>query len=134
MRKQFDETLTTKEKEWNAIAVSFKGVKVITYHNSWPNFAEAFGLDVVNHVEPKPGIPPSPGHVQDLINQIKAEKIPLLLIEPYFDEKLPQKIAADTGAKMLLFPPSVGGVKEIKTYFDLFDYDLNLIKKTLLNH
>ncbi len=129
--KQFESTLTSKEKEWNAIAASFKGVKVITYHNSWPNFAEVYGLDIVNHVEPKPGIPPSPGHVQDLIGQIKREKVPLLLIEPYFDEKLPQKIAADTGAKMLLFPPSVGGVKEIKTYFDLFDYDLNLIKKTL---
>jgi zinc/manganese transport system substrate-binding protein len=129
--KQFEDTLTAKEKEWNAIASSFTGVKVITYHNSWPNFAEAFGLDIVNHIEPKPGIPPSPAHVQDLINQIRRDKVQLLLIEPYFDEKLPQKIAADTGAKMLLFPPSVGGVKEVKTYFDLFDYDLNLLKKSL---
>jgi zinc/manganese transport system substrate-binding protein len=129
--KQFEDRLSAKEKEWNTIAASFKGVKVITYHNSWPNFAEVFGLNIVNHVEPKPGIPASPAHVQDLINQIKRDKIPLLLIEPYFDEKLPQKIAAETGAQMLLFPPSVGGVKEIKTYFDLFDYDLNLIKKSL---
>jgi zinc/manganese transport system substrate-binding protein len=129
--KQFEDKLSAKEKEWNAIATTFKGVKVITYHDSWPNFAQVYGLDIVNHVEPKPGIPPSPGHVQDLIVQIKRDKVPLLLIEPYFDEKLPQKIAADTGAKMLLFPPSVGGVKEIKTYFDLFDYDLNLIKQTL---
>ncbi len=125
--KAFEDKLTAKEKEWNAIAATFKGVKVITYHNSWPNFADAYGLNIVNHVEPKPGIPPSPAHVQSLITQIKQEKIPLLLIEPYFDEKLPQKIAAETGAKLLLFPPSVGGVKEIKTYFDLFDYDLNLI-------
>ncbi len=129
--KQFETTLSAKEKDWNAIAATFKGVKVITYHNSWPNFAQVYGLDIVNHVEPKPGIPPSPGHVQDLIEQIKREKVSLLLIEPYFDEKLPQKIAADTGAKMLLFPPSVGGVKEIKTYFDLFDYDLGLIKSNL---
>src|ERR1035438_409290 len=61
----------------------------------------------------------------------KQDKFPLFPVEPYFDEKLPQKIAAETGAKMLLFPPSVGGVKDIKTYFDLFDYDLNLIKNTL---
>jgi zinc/manganese transport system substrate-binding protein len=129
--KQFEETLSAKERKWNAIAATFKGVKVITYHNSWPNFAQTYGLDIVNHVEPKPGIPPSPAHVQDLIKEIKRDKIPLLLIEPYFDEKLPQKIAEETGAKMLLFPPSVGGVKEIKTYFDLFDYDLSLLKKSL---
>ena len=42
-----------------------------------------------------------------------------------------EHFAAETGAKMLLFPPSVGGVKEIKTYFDLFDYDLNLLKNSL---
>jgi len=62
--KQFEDKLTAKEKEWNAIAASFRGVKVITYHNSWPNFAQVFGLNIVNHIEPKPGIPPSPGHVQ----------------------------------------------------------------------
>ncbi|MFA5976284.1 MAG: metal ABC transporter substrate-binding protein [Elusimicrobiota bacterium] len=129
--KVFENRLTEKEIEWHRLADSFKGTRVITYHNSWPNFAETFGLDIVNHVEPKPGIPPSPVHVQNLINQVKREKIPLLLIEPYFDEKLPQKIVADTGARMLLFPPSVGGVQSIKTYFDLFDYDLNLIKNTL---
>jgi len=125
--KQFEDRLTAKEKEWNTLAATFKGVKVITYHNSWPNFAEAFSLNIVNHIEPKPGIPPSPAHVQDLINQIKRDKIPLLLIEPYFDDKLPAKIAADTGAKMLIFPPSVGGIKDIKTYFDLFDHNLKLI-------
>ena len=125
--KQFEDKLTAKEKEWNTMAATFKGVKVITYHNSWPNFADAYGLNIVNHVEPKPGIPPSPAHVQDLINQIKREKIPLLLIEPYFDDKLPSKIAADTGAKMLIFPPSVGGAKDIKTYFDLFDHNIKAI-------
>jgi len=129
--KTFEDKLTAKEKEWNTTAATFKGVKVITYHNSWPNFAEAFGLNIVNHVEPKPGIPPSPAHVQSLIAQIKQDKIPLLLIEPYFDDKLPSKIAADTGAKMLIFPPSVGGSKEIKTYFDLFDHDINLLAEAV---
>jgi ABC-type Zn uptake system ZnuABC Zn-binding protein ZnuA len=125
---RFEARLTVKEKEWDAMAAAFKGVKVITYHNSWPNFAEHFGIEVVNHIEPKPGIPPSPTHVEELINQIRREKIPLLLIEPYFDDKLPQKIANEAGAKMLIFPPSVGGESEIKTYFDLFDHDLKLLK------
>jgi len=127
----FESALTAKEKTWKALAGSFKGVQVITYHNSFPNFEKAFGLQVVNHVEPKPGIPPSPTHVQELITQIKKDHIPLLLVEPYFDDRLPQKIAQETGAKMLVFPPSVGGEDGIKTYFDLFDYDLNLLSKAL---
>jgi len=123
----FESALTEKEKAWSAQATAFKGVKVITYHNSFPNFAKAFGLDVVNHVEPKPGVPPSPNHVQELVAQITSEKVPLLLIEPYFDEKLPMKIGAQTGAQVLIFPPSVGGDPSVKTYFDLFDHDLKMI-------
>ena len=128
---QFEATLTEKEKQWSATAAAFKGVKVITYHNSLPNFAKAFGLDIVNHVEPKPGVPPSPNHVQALMAQIKTDKIPLLLIEPYFDEKLPQKIAQESGATMIVFPTSVGAEPGIRTYFDLFDHDLKEIAVAL---
>jgi zinc/manganese transport system substrate-binding protein len=128
---RFESQLTVKEKEWKAIAAGFKGLQVITYHNSFPNFAKAFGVQIVNHVEPKPGIPPSPAHVQELIAQIRRDHVPLLLIEPYFDQRLPAKIAQDAGARMLVFPPSVGGDPAIKTYFDLFDYDLKLVKDAL---
>ncbi len=127
----FETKLTAKEKEWSALATFFAGVKVITYHNSFPNFAKAFNLNIINHIEPKPGIPPSPAHVQALEAQIKAEKVPLILVEPYFDDKLSGKIARDTGATMLTFPPSVGGSPAVKTYFDLFDVDLKMIAEAL---
>lgn len=127
----FESKLTAKEKDWAKVAAGFAGVKVITYHNSFPNFAKAFNINIAGHVEPKPGIPPSPGHVQALEAQIKSEKIPLLLIEPYFDDKLPAKIAKDTGATMLTFPPSVGGSPTVKTYFDLFDVDLKMMADAL---
>lgn len=124
---KFKKRLDGKTKEWESLVAPLKGLRVVTYHNSWPNFAKRFGLRVVNFVEPRPGIPASPAHVQTLEAQIKREKIPLLLIEPYFDEKLPQKIADDTGARLVILPPSVGADPSIKTYFDLFDYDLKLI-------
>jgi zinc/manganese transport system substrate-binding protein len=130
----FEAKLSDKEKQWSADAAAFKGTKVVTYHNSLPNFTAAFGLDVVDHVEPKPGVPPSPGHVQRLTTRISSEKIPLILVEPYFDEKLPNKIATQTGAKLVIFPPSVGGEPAIKTYFDLFDHDLKLIADALRAH
>jgi len=123
----FQKTLTDKEKQWDALAADFKDVQVVTYHNSWPNFAKHYHLNIVNHVEPKPGIPPSPAHIQELISQIKRDKIPLILVEPYFDERLPEKIARETGAKLIIFPPSVGGDPAIKSYFDLFDHNLKLL-------
>lgn len=127
----FAQRLAEKEKEWEKVSALIKGTKVITYHNSWANFSRRFGLEVVNFVEPKPGIPPSPAHIQSLIAQIRAEKIPLLLIEPYFDPKLCQKIAQQTQSRLIVFPPSVGAVKGIDTYFDLFDYNLRLLYQSL---
>jgi len=125
---RFESTLTAKEKEWDALASEVKEIKVVTYHNSWPNFTKRFGIEIVNFIEPKPGIPASSAHVHSLMNQIKAERVPLILVEPYFDLKLPQKIAQETGAKLVVFPPSVGAQENIKTYFDLFDNNLKLLK------
>ena len=70
----------------------YKGAKVVTYHRSFPEFAERFGLDVVGYVEPRPGIPPSPQHTLDLINEMKRQNVKLMLVEPYFDLKTPNSI------------------------------------------
>ena len=105
----------------------YKGLKIVTYHRSWPNFAKEFGLDVIGYVEPKPGIPPSPAHTLDLMQEMKRQGIKIILVEPYFDVKTPSAIARDTGAEVLVLPPSVGGTKEVSDYIKLFDYDINLL-------
>lgn len=115
------------QKRWTALMAPYKGTKVITYHRSFPNFAARFGLDIVGYVEPKPGIPPSPQHTLDLINQMKKENIKIVLVEPYFDLKTPNSIGRATGAEVLVLLPSVGGAKDVTDYFKLFDYDLNLL-------
>jgi ABC-type Zn uptake system ZnuABC Zn-binding protein ZnuA len=122
-----DSRLAEGEKRWRAAMAPYKGLKVVTYHRSWPNFAEAFGLDVVGYVEPKPGIPPSPSHQLVLTEEMKKQGVKIMLVEPYFDLQTPNKIARDTGAKVLVMPPSVGGVKEVQNYIQLFDYDVNLV-------
>ena len=123
----FDKRLSDGEKRWQAAMAPYKGLKVVTYHRSWPNFADTFGLDVIGYVEPKPGIPPSPAHQLTLTEEMKRQGIKIILVEPYFDLQTPNKIARDTGAKVLVMPPSVGGVKEVQTYLQLFDYDVNLL-------
>jgi ABC-type Zn uptake system ZnuABC Zn-binding protein ZnuA len=127
----FDRRLTEAEGRWKATLAPYKGTKVVTYHRSWSNFAEAFGLDVVGYVEPKPGIPPSPAHQLALTQEMKRQNIKLIIVEPYFDLKTPNAIARDTGAKVLVVPPSVGGVKEAADYIRLFDYNVNLLAANL---
>jgi ABC-type Zn uptake system ZnuABC Zn-binding protein ZnuA len=80
---------------------------------------------VIGYVEPRPGIPPTPQHTLDVINEMKRQNVKLVLIEPYFDLKTPNAIGRATGAQVLVMPPSVGGVKEITDYFALFDYNIN---------
>jgi zinc/manganese transport system substrate-binding protein len=127
----FERRLTEAERRWQARTAPLKGLKVVSYHRSWPNFAAYFGLEVVGYVEPKPGIPPSPAHTLELIQQIKRQGVRLILVEPYFDLKTPNAVARETGAKVLVMAPSVGAEKEITDYFALFDYDINLILSAL---
>ena len=126
----FDKRLTEAEKGWDAKMAPFKGRKVVTYHRSWPNFCERFGLNVVDYVEPKPGIPPSPVHSLELINLMQREGVKLILVEPYFDLRTPNSIASKVGGQVVVLMPSVGGNKEIANYFQLFDYDINLLVNT----
>jgi ABC-type Zn uptake system ZnuABC Zn-binding protein ZnuA len=123
----FDRRLADAEKRWQAAMAPYKGVKVVTYHRSWPNFTDAFGLEVIGYVEPKPGIPPSPSHTLELIQEMKRQNVKIIIIEPYFDRKTPDAIARETGAQVIVLAPSVGGEKEVTDYFKLFDYDVNLV-------
>jgi zinc/manganese transport system substrate-binding protein len=127
--QDFDKRLTAAEQKWDAEMKPYRGRKVVTYHRSFPNFAKHFGLDVIGYVEPRPGIPPTPSHTLDLIQQMKRENAKIVLVEPYFDLKTPQSIGRATGAQVIVYLPSVGGEKQVTNYFELFDYDIGLLTK-----
>jgi len=127
--QDFEKRLADADKKWLAAMAPYRGRKVVTYHNSLPNFAKHFGLQVVGFVEPRPGIPPTPSHTFDVINMMKRDHVKIIMVEPYFDRKTPDSIARDTGGTVVEYLPSVGGVKEVTTYFQLFDYDIALLSK-----
>jgi zinc/manganese transport system substrate-binding protein len=127
--QDFAKRLDDADKKWLAEMAPYRGRKVVTYHRSWPNFAKHFGLDVIGYIEPRPGIPPTPSHTIELVNQMKRENVKIELIEPYFDLKTPNSIASMTGGKVVVMMPSVGGKPEITDYFKLFDYDIGLLTK-----
>jgi len=127
----FKVRINDANKRWLAAMAPFKGSKIVTYHNSWPNFTRHFGLDVVGYVEPKPGIPPSPSHTLELINMMKEQKVKVILMEPYFDRKTPDFIAQRTGAQVVVMYPSVGGTPGVDDYLKLFDRNIADLTKAL---
>ena len=127
----FEAKLTESAKRWDAALAPYAGTELVTYHTSWPNFLKRFKLVAAGYIEPKPGIPPSPAHTVELINMMIEKKIPVILMEPYFDQKTPKAVSEKTGATLLTFIPSVGGVPEAKDYISLFDYDVKLLADAL---
>jgi len=106
---------------WLEEALLFRDGEIICYHKNWIYFTTLFGLNVVDYVEPKPGIPPTARHVADLIERIRREHIRVLLAANYFEQRKPQLIADRTGIIPVIVPTSVNGEPGINTYFDLMD-------------
>lgn len=130
---EFQRQLQGRIAGWKkrAAALKLAGMKVVTYHRSWPYYAQAFGLQVMDYVEPRPGVPPTPKHVQELTDLMKTQGVKLLIVEPYFDPKLASRVAKNAGAAVVILPPSVGATPAASDYFSLFDAQLALIEKAL---
>ena len=127
----FDQRLAAAGSRWDSAMAPFKGTKIVTYHRSWPNFMERFGLNVIGYVEPKPGIPPTTAHTVDLIAEMKRQGARLIVVEPYFDLRTSQAIAKQVGGEVLVLAPSVGGTKEATDYIALFEYNVNTLLTAL---
>jgi ABC-type Zn uptake system ZnuABC Zn-binding protein ZnuA len=114
--------LDTKIAEWEKESKPLKGVKFVSYHAHWPYFAERFGLEYFGTIEIKPGIDPTPRHIEELIAAMKAEHVPVVVREPQFPEKVPKRIAEQTGATMITLPIMPGGVPHTETYIKMMNY------------
>ena len=129
--KAFNEQIDAKLKVWNAAMTPFKGSKIIAYHNEWCYFENRFGLQIVDFMEPKPGIPPSPSQLVKIIKEVKDNHIKVIITSPYFTASSSDVVSKQTGAKTLVLATSVGAFDSVKTYYDLFDYNINLLKGAL---
>jgi ABC-type Zn uptake system ZnuABC Zn-binding protein ZnuA len=106
---------------WMKQGLPLRGEKVVTYHKNWGYFTNLMGIEVVGYMEPKPGIPPSPGHVIKLIEKIKRERIRLMLAANYFDSAKVKLTAEKAGATPVIMALSAGGEPGMNTFFDQFD-------------
>ncbi len=124
---RFVKALRLAQRRWAAALKPIKGTAVVPYHRSWIYFTDAMGLEVVAHLEPKPGIPPNAAHVLRVIRAMRARKVPLMLQEEYYPDRTAKLIAAKAGAKLLVLP---GGARLGKgeTYLTRMD---SMVKKLL---
>ncbi|MFQ5568376.1 MAG: metal ABC transporter substrate-binding protein [Rhodothermales bacterium] len=129
--KRFNETLDEKRAEWQAKMQPFQGTEIIAYHNQWPYFEEAFGLTIVDFLEPKPGIPPTPSQLAKVIGIMQRENIKIIIISPYFKADAAELVTRKVDGTVVTLASSVGAFSGIDTYFDLFDYNVDQIVKAL---
>ena len=129
--KKFNETIDLKTKEWTDKMRPYAGTKIIAYHDEWPYFEQRFGLQVVDFLEPKPGIPPTPSQLLKVINEMKRDHIKIIVISPYFTTESGELVARNSGSKLVTLATSVGANDRIKTYYDLFDYNISQLVEAL---
>ncbi len=130
-RREFLSRLDGEMSRWTKTMEPLKGAKVVVFHPDFIYFVHRFELVQAGTVEDKPGIPPSPQHVVRLIRQIKEEKIKVILVEPWNDVKLAQRIAEEAGAKAIVFASAVGAVKGADNYIAAIDYNIKTLAEAL---
>jgi zinc/manganese transport system substrate-binding protein len=130
-RKAFLAQLDQRMAEWTKLMAPVKGGKVVVYHPDMIYFLTRFGLVQIGMVEDRPGIPPSPQHLVNLIRAMKDEKVKVLLVEPWNDVKLASRVAEEAGAKAIVVASAVGAVKGADNYVAAIDYNIQMLAKAL---
>lgn len=127
----FNAKLDTKLAEWQKMLAPYRGAKLVTYHKDFPYLAERFNLEIVENLEPKPGIAPSPAHIARVIQAMKAAQARVIIVQPYQNRRTAETVARQTGAVVLDIPQQPGARKDTPTYFDMMDYMVTTLATAL---
>jgi ABC-type Zn uptake system ZnuABC Zn-binding protein ZnuA len=130
-RREFLGRLDEAMARWAAVMAPYKGAKVVVYHTQWAYILTRFGLVQVGTVEERPGIPPTPGHLTKLIALMKGDRVKALIVEPWSDVKLAERVAQEAGAKAVVLAAGVGAVKGADTYLDAIDFNVRALAQAL---
>lgn len=129
--KRFNAAVDAKLAEWQKIVAPFKGTKIVTYHKDFVYFGERFGFNIIENLEPKPGIAPSPAHLAQVITLMKAQQVKVILVQPYQSRKTAETVARQAGAVVLDVAQQPGAIKGTDTYIDLMDSMVRTIATAL---
>ncbi len=130
--KVFTAALDAKLVEWQKTLAPFKGRSLVAYHDSWPYFAREFGLKIELFLEPKPGIPPTPAHLAEVILKMKEESARVIIVDPYLNRRTADTVARETGATVVPVTQFPGGLKGTEGgYIQLVDQLVNSLATAL---
>ncbi len=130
-RQRFLVQLNERLARWTRAMAPYRGTRVVVVHESWPYFAQRFGLVVIAALEPTPGVPPSPSYLASLIQHMKEARVRLLLAGPESDTAVVNQVAAHGGARAVILIPSVGGDPAARDYLSLFDVNVGRLIEAL---
>ncbi len=123
--------IDSKLRQWEGQLAPFRGAKIVTYHKDFAYFANRFGLEVLETLEPKPGIAPSPAHLAQVIGAMKAANARVILVQPYQNRRTAETVARQTGARVLDIAQQPGARRNTTTYFDMMDYMVTTLATAL---
>jgi ABC-type Zn uptake system ZnuABC Zn-binding protein ZnuA len=124
---EIDSALAT----WMATISRYERAKVVAYHNEWPYFEARFGIDIVDFLEPRPGIPPTPSQLARIIRLMESENIRVIITSPYFRTDAADLVARKVDGVVVTLATSVGAEPGINTYFDLFRHNVTQLVTAL---
>ena len=131
--RKFETTIDAKLQEWGRVMLPFRGQHLAAYHDDWLYFAHRFGFEIDVFLEPKPGVPPSPSHLVEVISKIKEQHIKAILVEPYHNRKIAEKVASPTGAHVVETAQYPEALPDTTTYVQLIDVLVSRISAALKN-
>jgi zinc/manganese transport system substrate-binding protein len=130
-RRDFLTRLNAAVLRWQQTMEPVRGAKIVTYHEIFTYFLRRFGLEQAGVIEDRPGIPPSPTHLANLIRTIREQQVKAIMAESFADQKVVALVARESGARAVPVPASVDGVKGVQSYMDLFDHLVKTLAEAL---
>lgn len=117
---------------WLAEAAPFRDQRMACYHKNWAYFSARFRIACSIYVEPKPGIPPSPGHLAEVVSFMRDESVRVLFAANYFSRSQVERVASRTNARAVIVPEHVEGAEGVDSYFDLVDHWVSSLAEAFL--
>ncbi len=125
--RQLDQVQTELAERLRSIADR----RVVVHHPAWPYFARRFGIKIAGEIVSQPGAEPSAHHLQALITKIRNEHIKVIVSEPQLNQKIPEVLARETGARVVVLTPLPGGIAGIETYLDMLRHNILQLAQAL---
>jgi ABC-type Zn uptake system ZnuABC Zn-binding protein ZnuA len=130
-RRAFLDEVASAARQWSAALAPYRGAPIVSYHDSWPYFYRAFGLEELGVIEDRPGVPPSPQHLVALIRQMRERRAKVVLVESWYPTDTPVAVARSAGARVLVLPQSPGAVKGTDTYIAHLEFLVTSLARAL---